>query len=168
MRFLSVRCEQREDAEELAQESFLRAWRNLDRYDPTRSFTSWLFTIAARLSISHLRRGSLRAGGEEELERVEDDQPRPDEEVGDRERDENLWILAREHLSTDQRSALWLHYVEGLSTGEVAGVLTKLESSTRVTLHRARERLRRVLEAGERALPATKSPSLGYSRTRGA
>src|SRR5512145_3497605 len=45
-----------EDAEDVAQEAFIRVFRALDRYDPNRPFAAWLFTIAARLCIDHLRR----------------------------------------------------------------------------------------------------------------
>ena len=45
-----------EDAEDLTQETFVRMFRALDRYDPERPFTAWLFTIATRLAIDHLRR----------------------------------------------------------------------------------------------------------------
>ena len=54
-RFLLLRCSSREDAEELCQESFLRAWSRIDMYDPRRRFSTWLFTLAHRLAVSRLR-----------------------------------------------------------------------------------------------------------------
>ena len=47
---------QREDAEDLTQETFVRMFRAAARYDPTRPFAAWLFTIASRLCIDHIRR----------------------------------------------------------------------------------------------------------------
>src|SRR5437867_849537 len=52
---------QREDAEDITQETFVRMFGALERYDPTRPFTAWLFTIASRLAIDHLRRRRLAA-----------------------------------------------------------------------------------------------------------
>src|SRR5437764_11855340 len=51
---------QREDAEDVTQETFVRMFRALERYDPTRPFSAWLFTITSRLSIDLLRRRKLR------------------------------------------------------------------------------------------------------------
>src|SRR5882672_2716979 len=51
---------QREDAEDVTQETFVRMFRALERYDPSRPFSAWLFTIATRLCIDHLRRRRVR------------------------------------------------------------------------------------------------------------
>src|SRR3989442_9975265 len=51
---------QREDAEDVTQETFVRVFRALDRYDPARPFAAWIFTIASRLCIDHLRRRRVR------------------------------------------------------------------------------------------------------------
>src|SRR5882672_7857272 len=78
---------QREDAEDVTQETFVRMFRALDRYDPSRSFSAWLFSIAARLSIDQIRRrrhhplplsGRDRDDEEYTID-VEDPGPRPDE-----------------------------------------------------------------------------------------
>ena len=58
--FLSQRCESREDAEDIAQEAFVRAHSNLHRYQTRWRFSTWLFTIARRLCINHLRRQGVR------------------------------------------------------------------------------------------------------------
>ena len=50
---------QREDAEDLTQDTFVRMFRAAARYDPTRPFADWLFTIASRLCIDHIRRRRL-------------------------------------------------------------------------------------------------------------
>ena len=147
VRFLRLRIGGAEDAEELAQETFLRVWRTLERFDTARSFRAWLYTIAARLSVSYLRRPALTGAEGDDLARLPGAEPAPDERLMEEERGENLWNLARRLLTPEQLSALWLHYVEGLSTAQVAGVLAKPESSTRVTMHRARERLRARLGA---------------------
>ena len=65
--------------------------------------------------------------------------------VAAEERD-NLWSLAAEVLSSDQRSALWLRYGEGLEPAEIARILAKRPSTVRVLLFRARERLANHME----------------------
>jgi len=46
----------RDTAEDIAQETFVKAWKNLKRYDPSRSFSAWLYTIAQRTAIDYLRK----------------------------------------------------------------------------------------------------------------
>src|SRR4030066_1738197 len=53
--FLRSRSGSDEDVEDLVQETFLKAYRNIGRYDPQRKFSTWLFTVAIRLSISRHR-----------------------------------------------------------------------------------------------------------------
>ena len=56
LRFLQRRLRSTADAEDLLQETFVRAYQRLERYDETRPFGTWLFTIAHRLAVSHHRR----------------------------------------------------------------------------------------------------------------
>lgn len=153
--FLRVRSARREDAEELTQEAFLRAWQRIERYDPRWPFATWLFTIAGRLSVSHRRKRGSRVphGGESALDRDALDTGDPADEASLREERDNLWALARRVLGVEQRSALWLRYAEGLSHAEVARVLGRRETTVRVLVFRARERLRPHL-AEDEAVPA--------------
>ena len=145
--FLWVRTSRPEDAEELVQETFLKAWRNLQRYDPTRRFATWLYTVAKRLAISHHRkdRGTMTAV-EDVFEDCECALPRPEEMVSADEERLELWSLAKRVLGEEERSALWLRYGEDLSPGEIATILGRRRVSVRVLLFRAREKLARRLE----------------------
>ena len=78
---------QREDAEDVTQETFVRMFRALERYDPTRPFAAWLFTITSRLCIDLLRRRKIRpvalvrrevGSSEEETIDIPDKSPGPD------------------------------------------------------------------------------------------
>ncbi len=139
--FLLRRTGSAADAEDLTQDAFVRAWQRIDQYDPRWQFSTWLFTIAARLAITHVRRHrSERAKWR--LARPgsphEDD---PARLVAQREQGGLLWDLADRVLSEPQRAALWLRYAEGLSVRDIASVLGKTQIAVRVRLFRARKTL---------------------------
>jgi len=135
-RFLLVRCGSREDAEELCQESFLRAWQRLERYDPRWRFSTWLFTLARHLAISS-RRAAAAPVAEARVDALGVDHA-PERDLALRERREGLWSLAGRVLSEDQRTALWLRYAEGQSAEEIGRVIDRRAPAVRVLLHRAR------------------------------
>ncbi len=138
--FLLRRTRSRSDAEELTQEAFTRAWERLHSYDPSWKFSTWLYTIAARLAVSKHRKlhrevvveSFDRAGGID-LDRLAQHE--------DRRAGLMLWTVAEQELSRDQYTALWLRYVEDMSIGEIARVLGKAEVGVRVSLFRARAAL---------------------------
>jgi RNA polymerase sigma-70 factor (ECF subfamily) len=167
--YLRVRAGSPEDAEELCQEAFLRAWQRLDAYDDRWRFSTWLFTLASRLSISALRRRRGPTLGVESLADVESGED-PLAVAGRREERDNLWRLAREVCTADQRAALWLCYVEGLPAKEIAAVIGKREATVRVILFRARGRLAGQLEAQRASaqrrayVPHHSEPARGLAR----
>jgi RNA polymerase sigma-70 factor (ECF subfamily) len=172
-RFLHVRTGNSADAEELCQESWLRAWQKLGTYDASWKFSTWLFTLAARLTISRNRRATLNSSpihltGSEEIEAGPDVDPH---QCATREEDRhNLWAIATEILGEDQRMGLWLRYGEDLSGREIAQVLGRPESSVRVILFRARERLAARLMQDEvranRKRSSARSNKAGVERER--
>lgn len=139
-RFLRLRTGNVEDAEELLQDSLLRAWTKLDLYDERWRFSTWLYTLASRLAVSKKRRAVLPSVGHEALEHCAQHMD-PGAVVAAAEERDNLWALAAEVLTPDQRSAMWLRYGEGREPIEIARILSKRSSSVRVLLFRARERL---------------------------
>ena len=141
LRFLTIRVGNGHEAEELAQETFLRAWRKLDYYDPRYAFSTWLFTLAKRLSATRARERKLQGLPEFALDGLED-ASEPALVAGARDEGQNLWRLAARVLNADQRSALWLRYVEELEMDEIARILKRRRVSVRVLLFRAREVLR--------------------------
>ncbi|MFW5882550.1 MAG: RNA polymerase sigma factor [Planctomycetota bacterium] len=123
------------DADDLVQETFLRAFRHLDRYDARYAFTTWLFTIGRRRALNHLRDRRRRAAVIEcELEdrRGFDDL---------RETAAALWHRARELLPAAQYQALWLRYGEECDLAGIAVVLGVSHGNAKVLLHRARRKL---------------------------
>ncbi len=147
-RFLAIRAASSEDAEELTQETFLRAWQRIHRYDSRWKFSTWLFTIGRRLTVSRYRRAQHVTLGDEALVGgLESSAADPAHVAGLREERDNLWALARRVLGEEQRMALWLRYAEDLSTREIGEVLHRREATVRVILFRARRRLAGHLES---------------------
>lgn len=132
--FLRKRAGQ--DAEDVAQETFVRAWEKIATYDPSRRFSTWLFTIASRLATDRWR------SRESERTAVARVKARANPEVRAHDDDPSeVWILAGRMLTPEVFEALWLRYVAGMGVGEVATVLGRTKVGVRVLLFRARERL---------------------------
>lgn len=143
--FLLRRTRHRVDAEDLTQETFLRAWQRLDRYDEQWRFSTWLFTIGARLAVNH-HRAQRPVVTSDALAFRPGEYLDPAASASFRELTGTLWELATRILSQDQQTALWLRYAESLSIREIAQVLGKSEVATRVMLFRARDAMAEQLE----------------------
>jgi RNA polymerase sigma-70 factor (ECF subfamily) len=143
--FLVARTTSPEDAEELCQEAFLRAWQRISLYDARWRFSTWLFTLARRIAATRYRRLRREESGHAALELVRSERAGPERIASGREECANLWALAAHVLSVEQRSALWLRYGEDLAPETIAAVLGKRTGTVRVILFRARERLLRAL-----------------------
>ncbi len=122
-------------SDDVAQETFLRAYRKIEQYDENRPFLPWLFTIARRLALNEIRLRTRKA---------EISLPDHSPEVSAQTEPISfgpLWQLAKDRLSADAYAVLRLHYAEDLSIEEVAQVLGKGKIATKVMLHRARKKL---------------------------
>ncbi len=136
--FLYHLCGQAQDAEDVAQETYLKAFRALDRYDPRRPFLPWLFTIARRSLLNHRRAARPCEPLPEELPVPPAAGPDANPVVMDDLA--HLWRLARV-LPPRYHYALWLYYGEGFDTRQVATVLKTRPLVVKVLLHRARRAL---------------------------
>lgn len=143
--FLRQRLGNDHDAQDVTQETFVRAWRSMARFDPARDFATWLFVIARRTASNHCR--SRRPHDEISEDLPSADTP-PFESADGHERAEILWACAR-RLKPRQFEALWLRYAEGFSVAETAKVLGLTSIHTKVILHRARNDLARKLKGKE-------------------
>ncbi len=129
------------DAEDLAQDTFVRAFRNLEQYSPQWRFRTWLFTIAQRLSINGARRQRPEQASPAMLEATPSTRPDAATLLVAKESARSLWDTVARVLEREQAAALWLHYVEELSTAEVAKVLGRSRVAVKTMLFRARQRL---------------------------
>jgi RNA polymerase sigma-70 factor, ECF subfamily len=143
--FLLRRTACADDAEELAQDAFVRAWRKLATYDDRWTFSTWLFTLARRLAATRGRspRSSIGDGAVLDGVPVHAD---PGEDLARSEERANLWSIVDRVLDEDTRSALWLRYAEDRTMAEIGAILGRSTVAVRVMLFRARLRLAEHLE----------------------
>jgi len=140
LRYLRRRVRDLHAAEDLLQETFLKAYRNLGRYDPSRSFATWIFTIATRLAASHWR--SHRPGAAVgDLDPPDRRERGPLQTAALREQQANLWAMASRVLPDSQFTALWLRFAEDMAIREIAAVMEKSVGGVKVLLHRGCRRL---------------------------
>jgi len=134
---------ERTEAEDAAQEAFLRAYLNLNRYDPSRSFKTWLLSIASNHCIDRLRRRRIHWLSIDEplpsLSLREDD-PEPEDVAISREQSKAMQKLLNE-LPPDYRAAVVLRYWYDYSYIEIADILDTTESAIKSRLFRARQLL---------------------------
>lgn len=142
-RFLSGVLLSPHEAEDMAQETFLRAWAAAARYDPAKAAPStWLYRIALRLAIDRNRRiGFRRFLGLEAAPEPEDESPGAETDLAGR---QALAVTRRalESLPDRQRRALLLRAVGGLTNAEIAAVLDISAGAVEQLLVRARAALR--------------------------
>ena len=122
-----------EDAEDIVQETFLRAYQNIKSFDSKYALKNWLFTIAYRLIVSGYRKKRPQRLSDQAAAQLAVDQPDPQE---------NQWIWeAAGKMGVDAFTALWLRYNQDMTISEIANVMKKTEITVRVLLHRSRKRL---------------------------
>lgn len=135
------------DAEEISQEAFLRAFAALDSFNHRYRFSTWLFTIAYRLCLNHLRR-KPPLSADPGFPDLADHQPDAAESLAASEQARRLSQLvwqAVEQLSPPQKAAVLLFYREQMGCQEIAEVLDMPAATVKSHLHRARARLRQLL-----------------------
>jgi RNA polymerase sigma-70 factor (ECF subfamily) len=130
-----------EDADDLAQEVFVRVYQNLDTYRPERKFSTWLFALARNAAIDRLR-WQTRHPTEPIVSAPQLATPAGTaDDVSAREIGEQIAVAVAK-LPEDQRTALVLAEYQGLSYAEIAGVMHCSEKSVESRLYRAKQTLR--------------------------
>lgn len=138
---------QPEDAEDIVQETFLRAFRQLDHYDGRASFHTWIYRIAANLAIDLLRTRRQRPRGD--AESLIDDtaavDPGADRLVYSAQMRQRL-AAAMSELTGQEKTAFVLRHFEGMSIEEIGETLGTGPSATKNSIFRAVQKVRRALE----------------------
>ena len=135
-----------EAAEDAAQETFLRAFQHLHRYDRKRPFATWLLSIAAHYCIDRLRRRKFSMvsidddGDDNGFELPDAHAPNPEVELARHEERERVHTLLK-HLDATDRAAIVLRYWHDASEAEIAESLHLTVSAVKSRLHRARRQL---------------------------
>ena len=135
------------EAQDVAQEAFLRAHRGLADFRGDARLSTWLYSIVSRLCLNRLAGSERRLArhGDETLARLADASPRPDQALERGELEEALHRAITE-LPEERRIVVVLRDVEGLAYEEIAEVLTLPVGTVRSRLHRARLDLKEKLE----------------------
>jgi len=146
-----------EEGEDLAQEVFLRVYRNRKKYHPTAKFSTWLFTIANNLALNALRNRQRKPAAPLQVSESGPLGPRPLEQLvqdpsltpGSGLRHKELALVIRqalEELNERQRMAVILNKFEEMNYAEIAEVMGMTAKAVKSLLSRARTRLREVLQ----------------------
>jgi len=135
------------EAEDLTQATFVRAFQALKTYSDRYAFSTWLFTIAYRLCLNHLRKRKAYSGEVEFgwLGSTNEEAPQTLANSEEARRLRRLIWDAVDQLKPAQRSAVLLFYREGKSCEEIAQVLNIPTVTVKSHLHRARAKLREAL-----------------------
>src|SRR5712692_5140655 len=142
-----------EDADDVVQETCLRAYRQLDKYEARSSFSTWLYRIASNYSLdlirSRKRHEDKRERGSEEgadiLQSIPGNHPGPDRLVFSGQVQVHVNAALGE-LSAQERMAFVLRHYEGLSIEEIGDVLGTGTNATKHSIFRAVQKLRKSLE----------------------
>lgn len=160
-----------EDAADLSQESFLKAWRSLGSFQFESSFSTWLYRLASNTCLDYLRsikrhpKVSLTvedSDGETQMMDFPDTAPTPEDAAISKEENE-LLSRAMQELDEQQRQILTLRVVNDLSYAEIAEILSIKEGTVKSRLARTRDALRKkLLQSGNNpASPASKKQEGG-------
>lgn len=160
-----------QEAEDAAQEAFLRAYKRLNTYEPDRKFSNWILSIASHHCIDVLRRRRfvwLSVEDNPAVAWLPSDDEQPDEAALRSERAEEVRsMLGR--LAPEYRAPLVLRYWHDLSYKEIADILELSEPAVKTRLHRARLQLASLLDeqsAAVRKSPAPAAPAPAPSKGR--
>jgi RNA polymerase sigma-70 factor (ECF subfamily) len=144
-----------QDAEDVVQESFLRAYRQLGKFDDRASFGTWLYRIAANCSLDLVRARKRRSehfapaeaetAAEDPIASLPSGAPSPERETLSTEVRERV-AAAMQDLSAAERTAFVLRHFEGMCIEEVSRVLDCQPGAAKHSVFRAVQKLRRALE----------------------
>jgi len=129
----------RDDADDLLQETWIRVLAHLDRFDPNKRFSTWLFQIALNLCRDRARRDQVRFRFQRDMQEMPQENTRVTVEENV---DARKVVKAIEGLPPQQKEALLLRYYQGFSEGETSEILGCPKGTVKSRLHQAVETLR--------------------------
>jgi RNA polymerase sigma factor (sigma-70 family) len=139
----------REDAEELAQSAFIKAYLNLKDYRGDAKFSTWLYTIVSSLCLSFLRKKKLEVHSldhESVFEKVNSNESNLRADAVEQHSRVNILNRAMELLNPDDAKVLILFYKAEQSLDEIAQILHIEPNNVKIKLYRARQRLKETME----------------------
>ena len=148
-RHIYYRVGNEQDAQDLTQQVFLKAWQAIHRYRKTaRPFIAWLMTISHNLVVDSYRTRKDKAYLEAEV--LADGPASSPEQAVEASLEQHRLRRAIQKLGSDEQQVVILRFMEGFEFSEIASVLKKKEGNVRVILHRALVKLRNILEKDEK------------------
>lgn len=143
-RHIYYRTSNIEDARDLTQEVFIKAWQGLPRYKKTKiPFLGWLFTISHNRVIDYYRTKKDYSYLNNELV-MEDAKSSPEKLAEGRFAQQEI-RRAILRLPEDQQQVIMMNYIEGFEYSEIAAAMNKTEGNIRVIVHRALKKMRKIL-----------------------
>lgn len=130
----------REDAQEIAQDAFMRAFRALDTFNREAKFTTWFYRIVFNAAVGFKRRHRMMTQDVEETHQAALGTTGSTDVVRQLERQHYIG-LALEHLSPDDVTMITLFYLKEFTLEEIAEITGIPANTAKVKLHRARKRL---------------------------
>ena len=147
-RHIYYRTSNVEDARDLTQEVFVKAWQGLPKYKRTKTpFLGWLFTISHNRVIDYYRTKRDYAYLNDEIV-MENDKKGP-EELAEAQFTQQQVRRAILQLPEDQQQVILMSFIERFEYSEIAAALNKSEGNIRVIVHRALKRMRQILGKGK-------------------
>lgn len=145
-------CGNREEAEELAQDSFFKAYMSLRSFKMKSSFATWLYRIVYNTTVSHVR---IKKKGALSLEDFPADAVdfignNTSDDVAEKEYRSSLVNFALQKINEEERGLISLYYYEQLSTEEISDVTGLSKSNIKVKLFRARLKMQEIIEKVEK------------------
>lgn len=148
-RFVYFRVDTVEDAEDLTEDVFLKAWENLESFQKRKNipFSAWLFQIAKNRVTDYYRQ-------KRDIIEIPDDEPDKNAEseiirYAEKDFQRDKLLSALQEIPALQADAVSLKYFSDLSNQEIATVLKKSEGAVRILLSRGLKKLREVMEESE-------------------
>ncbi|MGB5157429.1 RNA polymerase sigma factor [Desulfobacterium sp. N47] len=140
----------REEAADLAQEAFLKAYENLERFKPGNKFFPWLYTIAANLARDSWRKQQRANSHAQQVSQQMESSPEETTSAEDRiivSMDSRRLNICLNQLPHDYREALILRYHEGLPMGDIGKALGVSTSGAKMRISRGMEKLRALFQS---------------------
>lgn len=138
----------REEAEEVSQDSFIKAFKSLKSFKGDSKFSTWLYKIAYNNCMDRVKKNARKYNTTDIDEVVENRIQSADNTLQSIERKERAVLMNEclEELPEDERTLVWLFYYKELSLKELIEVTSHSEANVKVKLHRARKKLMSIVE----------------------
>ncbi|HRY82378.1 MAG TPA: RNA polymerase sigma factor [Candidatus Moranbacteria bacterium] len=149
--FLRIMVKDPDILDDLTQETFIKAWKNLRKFKPNKNFKTWIFTIAKNTALDYFKKKKtipfsnfVNEEGNNHLENMQTDEILPLEILEKAEREKNF-EKKLEELSADYRTILLLHYKEDFSLQEISEILDTSYNTIKSRHQRALLALKKIL-----------------------